>query len=371
MVLGGVRTKAKYLTLQEAVDLVMREKEKVSFTLTSDSTTFETDITANEDAVRLHIYLFCDKGDVDLHLYDKDSNHIGFNYETGCYEVQFMGTYSGTQSNPEIISVENPAGNTYHIKVKLTHQSEGGNGVTLLIMEEPIRPEVMATYPVTIETDGFPGAKGLGLNVKIGEASTQQPLNNLKVSITQITNKYGQALTFTSDTSFETDVLPAGGEMALQFTVDIPSDATEVYRGKMTIYTETAGEIEKSVIVRVDTDEDKLPDYWEKMYEFNPELADSDGNGISDADEDYDGDGYTNIEEYYGSSDPTDPDSKPSFNKGDINKDGRIDISDVILCLRMAIGLDPVNVNLADMNNDGVVDIADVILILRKAVGLD
>jgi hypothetical protein len=57
--------------------------------------------------------------------------------------------------------------------------------------------------------------------------------------------------------------------------------------------------------------------------------------------------------------------------KGDINGDDSIDISDVILCLRMAIGLDPVNVNLADMNGDGEVDISDVILILRKAIGLD
>ena len=56
--------------------------------------------------------------------------------------------------------------------------------------------------------------------------------------------------------------------------------------------------------------------------------------------------------------------------KGDINGDGSIDISDVILCLRMAIGLDPVDKNLADMNGDGEIDIVDVILILRKAIGL-
>ncbi|MCM8759132.1 MAG: hypothetical protein NC906_05105, partial [Candidatus Omnitrophica bacterium] len=57
--------------------------------------------------------------------------------------------------------------------------------------------------------------------------------------------------------------------------------------------------------------------------------------------------------------------------KGDINSDGTTDISDVILCLRQAIGLDPVNVAAADMNDDGVVDISDVILVLRKAIGLD
>jgi len=56
--------------------------------------------------------------------------------------------------------------------------------------------------------------------------------------------------------------------------------------------------------------------------------------------------------------------------EGDLNGDNNIDISDVILCLRMAIGLDPVN-NLADMNDDGEIDITDVIKILRKAIGLD
>jgi hypothetical protein len=55
---------------------------------------------------------------------------------------------------------------------------------------------------------------------------------------------------------------------------------------------------------------------------------------------------------------------------GDINTDGEVDISDVILCLRMAIDLNPDNLLTADMNGDGVIDISDVILVLRKAIGL-
>ncbi|MCM8821633.1 MAG: carboxypeptidase-like regulatory domain-containing protein [Candidatus Omnitrophica bacterium] len=57
--------------------------------------------------------------------------------------------------------------------------------------------------------------------------------------------------------------------------------------------------------------------------------------------------------------------------KGDLNHDAEVDIRDVILCLRMAIDLDPVDPGLADMNEDGQVDILDVILILRKAIDLD
>ena len=54
----------------------------------------------------------------------------------------------------------------------------------------------------------------------------------------------------------------------------------------------------------------------------------------------------------------------------DINEDGSVDISDVILVLRIALGLDSVQY-CADINNDGVVDISDVILTLRMALGLD
>ncbi|HOK80232.1 MAG TPA: cohesin domain-containing protein [bacterium] len=68
--------------------------------------------------------------------------------------------------------------------------------------------------------------------------------------------------------------------------------------------------------------------------------------------------------------------------KGDINQDGFLDITDVILCLRMVIELDitvggqsyssPYTEELkwaADMNNDGI-DITDVISMLRKAISL-
>jgi len=56
--------------------------------------------------------------------------------------------------------------------------------------------------------------------------------------------------------------------------------------------------------------------------------------------------------------------------EGDINSDGFVDIIDVILCLRIAIGLDQLDSAVADMNRDEIVDIIDVILILRKVLGL-
>ena len=53
---------------------------------------------------------------------------------------------------------------------------------------------------------------------------------------------------------------------------------------------------------------------------------------------------------------------------GDVNLDGRVDIRDVIACLRMATNLDTPDPVLADFNADGVVDIQDVLLLLRMVI---
>ncbi|HPP67205.1 MAG TPA: M14 family zinc carboxypeptidase, partial [bacterium] len=58
-------------------------------------------------------------------------------------------------------------------------------------------------------------------------------------------------------------------------------------------------------------------------------------------------------------------------NRGDISADGIIDIQDVILCLRIAIGLEPIDLQSADINKDTMVDIIDVILILQMSIGLN
>ncbi len=66
----------------------------------------------------------------------------------------------------------------------------------------------------------------------------------------------------------------------------------------------------------IDTDHDGLPDFWEKVYDAdNCPLSyaspDSNTNGVSDRDEDYDHDSLTNYEEYTGQSNPCLADAPP------------------------------------------------------------
>ncbi len=64
----------------------------------------------------------------------------------------------------------------------------------------------------------------------------------------------------------------------------------------------------------LDQDNDQLPDYWEQLYNKDgcPLLftaADSDHDGLSDAQEDYDDDGYTNFAEYTHNQNPCSKDA--------------------------------------------------------------
>lgn len=57
--------------------------------------------------------------------------------------------------------------------------------------------------------------------------------------------------------------------------------------------------------------------------------------------------------------------------KGDVNADGTIDISDVNLLLNCMLGRSHVDYSLSDINQDNIVDIADVSLLLNILLGKD
>lgn len=219
---------------------------------------------------------------------------------------------------------------------------------------------------------------------------------------------------FGTITTMDADPLTPGVQIAtidgrISFNIMPPS-----YQGSgiiiaNSVFGTASGKSYFNVVSNLDVDGNGLPDYWENMYfgstgqnangnpdsdgltnfqeyknRTDPKRFDTDNDGMSDGWEvnnqlnpvfddsgfDPDNDGYSNLIEYQSGTDPHNKNSIPG-NKGDLNNDGTIDISDVILCLRQAIGLDQQTLSSADMNEDGNIDISDVILVLRKAIGLD
>lgn len=98
-----------------------------------------------------------------------------------------------------------------------------------------------------------------------------------------------------------------------------------------------------------DDDNDGLTDADEALYGSDPFLADTDGDTLSDGDEvglygtdplllDTDSDGFNDDVEVSAGSNPNDDTSIPNVSTGDINSDGNVDVIDVLLATRIAIG---------------------------------
>ncbi|NJL59993.1 MAG: hypothetical protein HC887_10490 [Desulfobacteraceae bacterium] len=100
-----------------------------------------------------------------------------------------------------------------------------------------------------------------------------------------------------------------------------------------------------------DSDNDGLPDYWEMKY-F--------GNLSKDGKEDSDGDGISDIDEYRNGT-------NPFIMPGDINRDKKIDLKDVILALQVLSGLTPANTiyKEADVNGDSRIGLEEIVYILQ------
>jgi hypothetical protein len=121
----------------------------------------------------------------------------------------------------------------------------------------------------------------------------------------------------------------------------------------------------------VDNDRDGLPDYWEMAYFDNLNQG---------SDDDYDGDGRGNIEEYQQGTNPA------SVADGDVaplgNRDGKVNVGDALVALRFALTLEtPTQEDIAHgdvapldaqgkPSPDGVINVGDALVILRKALGI-
>jgi hypothetical protein len=70
--------------------------------------------------------------------------------------------------------------------------------------------------------------------------------------------------------------------------------------------------------------------------------------------------------------------ANPSAVAGDLNANGRVEVGDATVALRIAVGLDaptPARLALGDVapkgSPNGRIDVADALRILRRAIGLD
>jgi serine protease AprX len=129
-----------------------------------------------------------------------------------------------------------------------------------------------------------------------------------------------------------------------------------------------------------DDDNDGLADVDEPGLGTDPFLADTDGDGLPDGEEDNDSDGFNNLEEILAGSDPLEPDSIPGSASGDVDANGVVDIRDLLRAYRILFGEVVPDTNeilrgdIAPLVNgspapDGVFDLGDLLVIQRVVLG--
>jgi hypothetical protein len=95
-------------------------------------------------------------------------------------------------------------------------------------------------------------------------------------------------------------------QLNVQYLVDLGENATDLAGNPL--YNFTGYQFTATIDIDLDTDQDGMPDGWEFFYGLDP-------YDPSDASTDLDGDGFTNLEEFEGGSDPTDFNSIPEKDK--------------------------------------------------------
>jgi hypothetical protein len=115
-----------------------------------------------------------------------------------------------------------------------------------------------------------------------------------------------------------------------------------------------------------DSDHDGMPNDWENQYSFNP-------NSSSDGNQDYDGDGYTNIEEYLNGTNPRSGEPIPTNTPtpgtgvpGDANGDDVVDVQDYFYWINNYNTQTSGGPQNGDFNKSGFVDGLDYLIWLNN-----
>lgn len=176
---------------------------------------------------------------------------------------------------------------------------------------------------------------------------TKNPVNGVPVPTTTMSEAYAEEV-----------VEGAGATKPVRDSVDTRiiteyKNGTGTFRNDVT-YPEDFPTFQ-NISPPTDADNDGMADSWEDGRGLNISIDDSTG--------DLDDDGYTNLEEYlhylagYQLIDTT----------GDINGDGAVDLTDSVLALQLASGLEPDGIILeGDADGDGRIGVGEAIMILRR-----
>ena len=329
--------------------------------------------TSSENSIRSIFSLRFEGSDIDLHIYDADSNHVGKNYETGLIDLEIPGAeYLGDSTNHEMIIINTNPNSQYSIAAVAVDVSGSVVGeeyehISVDYCEEiGIDPD-LETWPSTITVDMYPGDTAT-TSGEIFDRSGQHAIVLDSIVLDSIFVSENDSLE-TDEWILTCDLQsPIDSSVFFELSIIAPdSVAFEKYIGNITVFSQTDTitiELEVSLL-------NSFPDISGRII-YNDMIR-----SIGNVQVTLTGD--TTI------TDSTDENGQFVFEdipSGDYSvtpilqsNDAGVSVADIIKIRRHLAHLEdlesPYRVIAADVNDDDRVSVADVIKIRRYLAALD
>jgi hypothetical protein len=193
-------------------------------TLNATSSTIQINLQASSDLYTLDLKLFAPQEEqISILLSDTKGNRLGYSSNEGIFFYELLGSITNMGQRPISIRVLDPlSSETYTIAVSLL--SPGPRDVPISLFYEPVKKSgaIMTAFPSPVILDGDLGTTQ-SLLIRIGEASEQQALTNVKAKLGTI-EKWGGGSTLPSfgESDISVGVIPAAEQRYVSWNVDYP-----------------------------------------------------------------------------------------------------------------------------------------------------
>ena len=293
---------ASFETEATSIDLDVPSSTVSGGTITTGETIFEV-VTPSSDASFVTFTLEYGQFDGDLHLYDSQGNHCGFDYTTGEIQNEIPNAvHSGDDdgvTNQEYISVSNPGGSEFEVEVTVeeigtvTQDVESFEGAgarsterqssqqgtvepmavspvdglateagetefTTTLTELTPQPATMALSPISMSTSE---SGSITASTTISEVGTFESIQNVDLSVDgDLLQDGGDASIPGENVSFGDDsfTVQAGGGQSVSVTVDVPAGLSAgTFTGTVEASGSSAdGTVTETVPLTVDVESD-------------------------------------------------------------------------------------------------------------------
>jgi len=156
-------------------------------------------------------------GDLDLHLYDSQDNHVGRNYESGEFESRIPGAEAsgpdGAGRSFEQIRIEDPSSDEYEVEVVGLETSGSGSNFSVRVDELSGLSAILDVSPGSIRTDSTVDV--VERRVTVEEASGAGSLSDITFSTEALTPPESD------------DEIPAGNVSVSDNNLDLGAGETE------------------------------------------------------------------------------------------------------------------------------------------------